>query len=100
MKLPETIRVTQEHIDQGEPQNGSSCPIALALQEQWDGEVTDVEVLAEGATVYTPGGWYCADTWPQVASSFVEEFDYGEGGDPVEFPVTWHFHEDPEVDES
>lgn len=36
-----TINVTQWHIDAGQPLNGHSCPIALALKEQlpkgrWD----------------------------------------------------------------
>ena len=63
------IRVKQEHIDAGKRRKGTSCPIALAIQE----------AVGDGVRVRVYYSFLEVDEMqfylPTVAQSFVHEFD-------------------------
>ena len=48
------VDVTQEHIDQGSPEEGTDCPVALALREMpnvkyaWVGDDVEVKTYEDG----------------------------------------------------
>lgn len=103
MNEPTTlVRVTREHIANGVIRDCERCPIALAL----------IDALGD---LFTPGSWvdvemgmvmFCRageETWtawtPDVAATFIEDFDHGDDVAPLEFTLTWTWHskrqEDP-----
>lgn len=86
-----TIRVTAEHIEQGERNNPMACPIALAIIEQhWreaEVDVIDGHAYASGDSV-GPADYLKADLSDE-ADDFVNAFDKGEAVQPFEFPLTW-----------
>ena len=79
------INVTQENIDQGEPQNGVSCPIARALEElgYTDFHVGTDEIMF---TLDTDTRYV---SLPARAQEFIERFDdrYAEGCEPFSFQI-------------
>ena len=91
---PATIRVTQAHIDAGQPRNCGSCPVALAVTEAckdvpgfgWAAAELDWLLLLGGNG--EPGLLFKARTPPE-AEQFMNRFDSYEDVDPLEFTVTW-----------
>jgi hypothetical protein len=65
------VNVTKKYITQGEPSDGSHCPIALALRAKG---YDDVMVDSETAEVFKGDKYYIANL-PAVAKKFVEKFD-------------------------
>lgn len=71
------IIVTQAHIDNGEPQCASACPIALALNEQLPGGW-----MVDESVAHSPERGVYAKL-PKEACTFIAEFDY-DGPDYLE----------------
>lgn len=64
------ITVTAKHIKNGKPQDSSSCPIGLALREQFLNE----EIYVGISTVDVGSKFFGLST---RARSFVRKFDFG-----------------------
>lgn len=75
------VKVTQKHIANGEPHDGDSCPIALALKQQG---FRGVDVNYDSAT-FMDGDFTVYLTLPKVAQKFVSSFDEEEEVKPFEF---------------
>ena len=72
------IQVTQREIDDGEPGNAESCPVALAIMRTLD--VDDVRV--KYAEIWIEGQKFEA---PLKVCGFVENFDDEDGDIPEPF---------------
>ena len=81
-----TISVTQEHIDDGKPEECGSCPIALAILATIPGACR-VAVYDDHANVWVPAGKGRSITLdlPPEAGAFVLDFDAGEPVSPFTF---------------
>lgn len=86
-----TIKVTQQHIDAGQPHSSVSCPIALAIS---DNEIALNLRVGVGLTTANLYMWSQTDNslhhvadavMPQNAERFVAEFDAGKPVKPFEF---------------
>jgi len=89
------VKVTQEHISKGTPNNGSCCPIALALKDMG---YQDVEVNIDDITFMDgPVYWSCGFT-PSSVDGFITTFDAEgpTGVNPFEF---WLERTTPDLDE-
>ena len=74
------IKVTADHIVHGTPGECTSCPIALAIREQYGYDnvgVTDTLAEVEGDYILLPA----------EAQRFVYRFDQGLSVDPFEFDL-------------
>jgi hypothetical protein len=81
------IRVTQKHIDEGEPFQAELCPIALALKE-----TLGVRWTVNNYTAWRtsdPIGSRSAHELSASAEKFIRDFD---AGHPVE-PFSFYFGE-------
>jgi hypothetical protein len=90
MNPPKVIRVTADHIAKGQRCDSESCPIALAVSEQW-GPCHRIQVDPAGIIVF-PGDldrWWTVDPPPLAAQLFMEAFDEGHSVEPFEFAVEW-----------
>lgn len=95
-----TVRVTETHIDVGEPGDPCTCALALALHDALKAEGADVANV-EVTDAYI-GEWeaiveqrdaagvrrFRAEL-EQEAAEFVEAFDLGDEVGPAEFEFTW-----------
>ena len=84
MSKPKTLHIVvkQEHIDEGIPGDELSCPIALAVAEQYP-ELKTVEVCSDTLIVSNE---IAEDyTLPEVAQEFIASFDYELEVKPFEF---------------
>ena len=74
-----TVKVTQEHIDQGTPERATSCPIALALRETTN----------EACCYIDDFGWGAGDRLggdiTRRARHFMHRFDHKPGVKPTTF---------------
>ena len=71
-----TFQVTQEHIDEGEREDGRGCAVALALMDR--AGVISCEVADESqGWLVTRGGRVTALKFASDTSVFIEEFDMG-----------------------
>lgn len=76
------IKVTQKHIDAGCKESISSCPVALALQEQlhlqgWAVEVDSCTLVLAGESFTSPGS----------VDDFISLFDNGLPVKPFSFRI-------------
>lgn len=70
---PIVLRVTQEHIDEGERENANSCAIALAVREQIPG-VDPGSVEIDGNICFEIDG-VSYSFYNSEVSDFIEVFD-------------------------
>lgn len=80
------IKVTQDHINKGQPHAACYCPIALAMLGMG---FDDIEVVSNRVSGEIDGSYYGADL-PVEARSFVLTFDddpRDESLQPFEFEV-------------
>lgn len=88
-----TIRVTADHIQQGERSNPMACPIALALIGQWGGEDSEIAIDVFDGHAFASGPPVPIDgvtaALPDEADAFVLAFDEGRPVQPFEFAITW-----------
>lgn len=90
----QTIRVTAEHIANGDRMQSGISPIELALAETCPGITVDVH----GNWMHwcgAPEGCQDADLPPE-AEDFIKAYWAGEPVEPVEFTVYWEPAEDEE----
>jgi len=45
VKIKKTIKVTQKHIEEGQPENCTKCAVALAVKEQFPDFVPSIHVI-------------------------------------------------------
>jgi hypothetical protein len=70
-----TFKVTQQHIDDGEPGNDSSCPVALCIKE-WALEETGVDsIQVHVGNDEIQVGFLPMVEAPGIVKNFVEYFD-------------------------
>lgn len=72
------VKVTQDHIDRGEPESCISCPVALAARDVG----IRVDVYAEAVVFHHN---YKTVRPPDSVSAFVERFDQNATVEPFEF---------------
>ena len=84
--MSETIRVTADHIAEGERGNPCACPVALAVRDQTGAQIAYVDMATVAITRRNHD--FEAHSPPQV-SHFVDAFDHGHPVEPFEFTVTW-----------
>jgi hypothetical protein len=88
-----TVRVTSEHIQQGERNNPMACPIALAIiEQQWptaEVDVFDGHAYASDPDFTAIRADYLTADMPDEADDFVNAFDKGEPVRPFEFSLSW-----------
>jgi hypothetical protein len=83
-----TIKVTEDHIDNGRRYYCISCPIALAINEHLaDGFYASVHGESSLRVVSEKGGARYA-ALPRQATQFIHAFDNDRNPDPIEFPLT------------
>lgn len=78
------VKVTQKHIDEGEPGIPQSCPIARAVKEQ----VNDASYVSVGfscISVHDNNGNTVRFYMPAEARAFISCFDYDGEVKPFEF---------------
>lgn len=80
------IHVEQAHIDNGEPQNGLACALALALYDHYP-HATTVSVGMDYAIVYTDDNFGLGQriNLPDEAETFIVHLDAGKPVYPVCF---------------
>lgn len=79
---PRTLRITAQDIEQGEREECSKCPAALALKRLFPGKRIRVEYGA-----YRIGrDWFCS---PKSLEKFVERFDGGHSMLPTRIKLTF-----------
>jgi hypothetical protein len=86
------IRVTAQHIEQGERNNPMACPIALAIiEQQWP--TAEVDVFDGHAYACDCLGIVIKDhlvaAMPAEADEFISAFDAGDEVEPFEFELAW-----------
>ena len=74
------VRVTQEHIDEGIPQECGFCPIAIAIRDQYPNESINVD----GEEITIGDNHYLT---PESAADFIHRFDFGGKVSPFEFEL-------------
>ena len=82
-----TIKVTQKHIDKGDPGESCTCPIALAIMES-----ADISgILVDGDNVFNIDNWdergVDACVLPDTAIKFISNFDRYIPVNPFEFEL-------------
>lgn len=86
------LNVNEKCIANGQPQDGSSCPIALALHEAVP-EAKYIDVDGQVATFKLEDGWY-RKYLPIMAEEFIANFDARKDVEP--FEAEWEFELDDE----
>lgn len=66
------VKVTQEHINEGVPGKPCKCPIALAIREQGN---EDVSVSPWNVAFFLPNGDKLYYRLPYEAQQFIKNFD-------------------------
>lgn len=88
--LETAVRVTADHIERGKRHVGHSCPIALAIREQWPGTPPRaVFVTDRYASVAAEGEHWLYCEVPDAAATFIDLFDEGREVAPFEFDAEW-----------
>ncbi len=81
------VKVTQIDIDNGVPCDGCLCPIALAIDRDYN---LDVKVHADGGIVINDGEKE-TEVWAGYeAASFIESFDDGNEVNPFSFELDYN----------
>lgn len=87
--MKKRVMITRHHINRGKPEDGNSCPIALALQSRRD--VSYVEVGGGVAEIWgkTKRGATPVRTFklPLSARNFIDRFDMGRPVEPFSFTL-------------
>jgi hypothetical protein len=78
------IRVTEEHIKAGKPDNCRFCPIAIAITEALEHKYI---VVVKPKLCYTCGRVFAL---PEIARNFIRSFDLGKHVEPFEFELPTH----------
>ena len=73
------IKVTAEHIKNGQPRNNCACPIALAVDEQMK-----VKSVVTTYAIFISNTRYVL---PDAAKAFISAFDSLEQVEPFEFEL-------------
>jgi hypothetical protein len=95
------VSVTQENIVQGEPANGQSCPVALALWQMYSIPYSDIELQIKDVTVGSEsidliaGGYEFVADVPENIQLWIDAFDSNDpdkrdGFLPVEFDLKFY----------
>jgi len=85
--MKHTIHVTKEHIDQGQPNVASRCPVALAIKEQLNDVVTVCPMWEfDGTWVFGLGN---RDDMPlpEPAARLARDFDRRKPVEPMSFEL-------------
>ena len=86
------VKVTQEHIDRGEPLSVRKCPIVLAIQDKDDIEGALVS-NSFARLVYKDGSPTRRFKLPPWAIIFIDDFDDGRTVKPFEFDMMEEMYE-------
>ena len=83
------IKVTQEHIENGERNNGLCCPIANAIKDYYKEKEWELwEVCVEGYDSISINDLrYEATSNVIQVSDFIENFDFNREVEPFEFEI-------------
>lgn len=65
-----TVSVEQRHIEKGQRRNCYFCPIALAIQEQVNAQIVEVNCR------YVKINHVIKRILPKIASDFIQNFDH------------------------
>jgi len=76
------IRVSAKDIKNGERDNCSNCPVALAVRRVFDADET-IEV--DGEEILIMSSPYCDISLPPIVRKFVSDFDAGMKVKPFTF---------------
>ena len=76
------VKVTQEHIRQGERQSATGCPVALAISEQLGLR----KVVVHGYHVLL-GKFHGNFALPESVTDWIKSFDRGETVGPISFQL-------------
>ncbi len=85
------LKITQDHIEKGHIRECESCPVALALLEQFPNAV-NAYVDSAGGTVLCvgiPKQSIVFDEWPDVLSKWICAFDNHNLVEPIEVVVEY-----------
>lgn len=75
LNVKAVLNIKQRHIDNREPESTNSCPIALALMEQFD--ATEVSVDSDEIEFRINGHLFDFKKVPNQICRFIERFDEG-----------------------
>lgn len=81
--MKQLIKVTQQCIENGEPNSADYCPVALAIREQTDYDYVEVYgKIGEVGDVYYDE---CNVSFPRSVERFVKRFDNNKPVKPFNF---------------
>ena len=79
------VEVTQDDIERGIPEDGTSCPIAHAFRRAWGRKI---EFAVDYASIEIYALCNHSVELPKEAKAFIDAFDNGVKGQPFAFDVT------------